>query len=92
MNRSEESIAEDYLDQECINFYTIYLNKLEICRNRLMRNQDDQYESIEPVFESIPQSGGLSTLFCLIDLSIEERDKAHHYMHFNYDVIEPYIR
>ena len=54
MNRPEGSIAEGYLGQECMNFYIIYLNKLEIHRNWPMRNQDDQYKPIDPVFESIP--------------------------------------
>ena len=85
------SIAEGYLGQEYMDFCTIYLNKLKTHRNILMRNQDDQYEPIKPAFEFIPQPDGLSTS-CLTDLSLEERDKAHRYVLFNYDVIEPYIR
>lgn len=92
MNRPEGSIAERYLGQECMDFCTMYLNKLETRRNRPMRNQDDQYEPIEPAFESIPQPGGLSTSYRLTDLSIDERDKAHRYVLFNCDVIEPYVR
>ena len=92
MNRPKRSIAKGYLDQEYMDFYTIYLNKLETCHNRSMRNQDDQYEPIEPAFESIPWSGGLPTSYYLIDLSLEERNKVHCYVLFNCDVIEPYIR
>ena len=38
MNQPEGSIVEGYLGQEYMNFYTMYLNKLETHRNRLMRN------------------------------------------------------
>ena len=53
MNRPERSIAEGYLGQKCMNFYTMYLNKLETRRNQPIRNQDDQCEPIEPVFEFV---------------------------------------
>ena len=53
MNRSERSIVEGYLDQECMDFCIIYLNKLETRCNQPMRYEDDQYEPIEAVFESI---------------------------------------
>ena len=76
MNHPEGSIAEGNLGQEYMNFCTIYLNKLKTCRNRSIRNHDDQYESIEPIFESIPQSDRLLTLYCLTDFSLEERDSA----------------
>ena len=54
MNHPEGSIAKGYLDQEYMNFYIIFLNKLEIRRNRPIKNQNNQYEPIEPIFESIP--------------------------------------
>ena len=41
MNHPEKSIAEGYVGQECMDFYIMYLNKLEIHRNRPMRNQND---------------------------------------------------
>ena len=92
MNHLEGSIVEGYLGQECIDFYTMYLNKLKTYHHQSMRNQDDQNETIEPAFESIPQPGRLLTSYHLINLSLEEKNKVHPYMLFNYDVIKLHIR
>ena len=57
-----------------------------------MRNQNDQYELIEPAFEPIPQLSGLSTSYHLTDLNLKKRNKVHHYVLFNCDITKSYIR
>ena len=93
-NRShpEGSIAEGYLAQECMDFCSSYLDNSDTRTNRPMRNQDDQQQPIEPTFPSLPQPGEMLGSYSLISLTTMERDKAHRYVLFNCDLVQPYIK
>lgn len=75
-SRSEGSIAERYIADECLTFCSRYLNDgVQTKFNRLTRNFD------------APIGDGVMT-----SLDPVMWELAHRYVLFNYDITEPYVK
>ncbi|XP_071940578.1 uncharacterized protein [Coffea arabica] len=90
-SRPEGSIAQGYLAEECINFFSLYLaDYVETKFNRPSRNEEvhkEIEEGLDIFFESgHPLGRGKPTVFDAHILS-----KAHQYILFNCDAVTPYI-
>ena len=92
-NRShpEGSIAEGYLIKECMTFCSRYLEDIETRLNRPSRNYDGGGDSTVqlPIFKMHGHPFGKETTTML---DSEILSKAHQYVLFNCDAVDPFIR
>ncbi|XP_043719262.1 uncharacterized protein LOC122667127 [Telopea speciosissima] len=88
LSRPEGSIAEGYIGDECLTFYSRYFEGVETRSNRAIRNAGST-ELEHPI--SIFSRTGRPVGKCeILRLDIQERDQAHRYVLKNYDGLNEY--
>ena len=89
--RPEGSIAEAYINAECLTFCSMYLDDVETKFNRVERNADRECRNEElaaTIFrQNVRPLGG--AIFGFLDL--DELAKAHDYVLNNCDEVDHYI-
>lgn len=82
MARPEASMAEGYVQEECLGFVTEYLQQFDVVERRVW-DADKEYGDAEEVLE-----GGAKPYIMTTAL----RDAAHKYVLRNMSVMQPWLR
>ena len=82
MARPEASMAEGYVQEECLGFVTEYLQRFDVVERRVW-DADEEYGDAEEVLE-----GGAKPYI----MTTAVRDAAHKYVLRNMSVMQPWLR
>ena len=87
-SQPEGSIARGFIVEECMIFYSQYLDDVDSSLTRPTRNNDDSSSTEITLFGQTGRDLGTSEM---IPLNVVDRARAHVYILMNYNVVKPYI-
>ncbi|KAL5728763.1 hypothetical protein ACHQM5_001808 [Ranunculus cassubicifolius] len=89
--RPEGSIAEAYVDSECLTFCSMYLQGIETRFNREERNFDGGENKDVPSLPVFAQSVRPLGAYKITTMDLKDYNKAHYFVLNNVDEVAPFI-
>ena len=87
----EGSIAEGYLAEEVLTFFSQYMEGMKTRTNRPSRVDDSFNTNISELNTLFPPIGRVVSAASTFEMSTIERTQAHRYVLFNCPQVQPYI-